>query len=172
MIGTGSILLIVLFLFLIAGLLYILLPLLRLSSRNEPEAERLRRFSGVSEYFHYFIRVFRVMSSIKRYSGEDKISPELAEKVMLAVSGVNKCKTCSYLHTGTALEKGIAENEIQQLLSGAYQDVLSEEIPAVLFAQHFAETKGNVMLEAERRVVELYGRSKVNHMAAYLLSVL
>jgi len=172
MIETGSLLLILLLFLITAVLVFLLLPLLRRSGRNEPEAGRLRRLSGVSEYFQNFGRVFRAMSSISRTPAENRISPELSEKLMLAVSGVNKCVNCSYLHTRTALEKGVSMDEIRQLLSGEYRGASPEEIQAVLFAQHFAETKGNVSPEAEARVVESLGAGKTAHLSAYLLSVL
>lgn len=172
MIETGSLIQMLLFFFIIAGLVFLMVPLLRRGGPGNPEAGRLRRFSGVSEYFQIFFKVFRAMSSIGKTAAEDRISPELSEKIMLAVTGVNKCANCSYLHTRTALEKGVSMNEIRQLLSGEYKGGVQEELPAVLFAQHFAETKGNISPEAEARVVETYGAGKVATMSAYLLSVL
>jgi AhpD family alkylhydroperoxidase len=37
---------------------------------------------------------------------------------MLAVTEVNGCEMCSYAHTKMALEAGLSNDEIQQMLAG------------------------------------------------------
>ncbi|NCC47810.1 MAG: hypothetical protein EOM13_02000 [Clostridia bacterium] len=41
-----------------------------------------------------------------------------------------------------ALQEGLAEEEIAQLLTGSSVSIPPEEAPAIVFAQHFAEGKG------------------------------
>ena len=68
-------------------------------------------------------------------------SRALREKVMLAVTSVNDCRYCSYVHTGLALAHAVDLGELRQLLdSGTFGDVDERDAVATLFAQHFAET--------------------------------
>ena len=61
---------------------------------------------------------------------------------MLAVTEVNQCRYCSYAHTRMALQSGLSPDEIQQLLKHNIQNSPEEEIRAILYAQHWAETDG------------------------------
>jgi len=71
------------------------------------------------------------------------MSSEFIERIMLAVTEVNGCEVCSYAHTKIALEQGMSEEEIGKLLSGDTEDIPAEEAPAIFFAQHYADTRGN-----------------------------
>jgi len=69
-------------------------------------------------------------------------SRALREKVMLGVTSVNDCRWCSWLHSGIALKHGVDLAELQSLLDrGTFGAVDEREATAVLFAQHFAETR-------------------------------
>jgi len=68
-------------------------------------------------------------------------SRALREKVMLAVSSVNDCRYCNWVHTGLALAKGVDLDELQQVLDhGTFGKLGSRDATAILFAQHFAAT--------------------------------
>jgi AhpD family alkylhydroperoxidase len=150
---------------------YFLIPLLREWPGDMPETKRLRRLKDGAEFWRLFMQVARTMPSMRNIPKHDRISPQLSERLMLAVCGVNNCAKCSYLHTRTALEKGIPENQVHDLLAGRYEGVAADELPAVLYAQHYAEQGGEVSDEARVAVVKAYGENKVHHMSLYLLSV-
>jgi AhpD family alkylhydroperoxidase len=150
---------------------YFVIPLLREWPGDMPEAKRLRRLKDAGEFRRLFMQVARTMPSMRNIPKQDRISPQLSERLMLAVCGVNQCVKCSYLHTRTALEKGIPENQVRDLLVGQFEGVPSDELPAVLFAQHYAEQGGKVSTEARDAVEKTYGENRVLHMSAYLLSV-
>jgi AhpD family alkylhydroperoxidase len=62
--------------------------------------------------------------------------------VILGVTSVNDCRWCSWLHTGIALKQGASLDELQSLLSaGSFGTVTDGEATAILFAQHFADTR-------------------------------
>lgn len=68
-------------------------------------------------------------------------SRALREKVVLAVTMVNECRFCSYVHTRLALVNGVDLEELHQLLdAGTFGNVTGRDAVAVLFAQHFADT--------------------------------
>ncbi len=49
--------------------------------------------------------------------------------------------------------------EIRNILAGVLDDVPDSEVAAVLFAQHYADTRGNPTAEAWDRLVDVYGKS-------------
>jgi len=150
---------------------YLVAPLARTWPGDLPETRRLRRLSGTREYFRLFATVSRTMPSLRKIPREERVSPQLSERIMLTVCGVNQCAHCSYLHARTALEKGVPEGEIRELLAGQVSGSAADDLPALLFAQHYADTAGSVSVEAKARVIDRYGEAMVQSMEAYLLSV-
>lgn len=76
-------------------------------------------------------------------------SRALREKVIIGVTSVNDCRWCSWLHTGLALKHGVDLEKLQSLLaSGTFGTVDDREATAVLFAQHFADTRRHPTPEA------------------------
>lgn len=88
---------------------------------------------------------------------QGQISKDFKERLMLAVTEVNNCPMCSYFHAKVALETGISPEEIEALLAGSMENVPTQELPAILFAQHYAETRGKPSREAFRNLVKQYG---------------
>lgn len=101
-------------------------------------------------------RTIRYMSRAKK---KNLISQEFIERIMLAVTEVNNCPACSYVHSKIALEAGLSESEIQALLDGHSETVPPEQLTAILFAQHYADSRGKPSLEAWNKVTETYGES-------------
>jgi AhpD family alkylhydroperoxidase len=130
--------------------------------------KRLRTLQSAGEFLALLVDIFRTMFGLRSIAAENRISPQLSEKLMLAVTGVNECLYCSYLHTRTALEKGVPPDLIEELLAGNVSGISPEELPAVLYAQHFASTGGAVSDEARRTVVERYGEDMVRHMEGFI----
>jgi AhpD family alkylhydroperoxidase len=96
----------------------------------------------------------RQMRSVMR--GES-LDPAFRERLMLAVTAVNGCRYCSYYHARQALVVGIAPQEAEALAAGVMDGCPSEQLPAVLYAQHWAESDARPDPTAHRRMVDLYG---------------
>jgi AhpD family alkylhydroperoxidase len=90
----------------------------------------------------------------------DLLSPAFRERLMLAVTGVNQCRYCLYGHTRQALKLGISQEELRELCLGTFDQSPSEELPALLYAQHWAETGGAVDAEARECLQDTYGVQK------------
>jgi AhpD family alkylhydroperoxidase len=90
------------------------------------------------------------------------ISPAFRERLMLAVTAVNGCRYCSYFHTGEALKSGLSREEISRLLSGESATCPPEEAPAVIYAQHWAESNARPDPVALQKLEEIYGREKTD----------
>jgi AhpD family alkylhydroperoxidase len=90
------------------------------------------------------------------------ISPAFRERLMLMVTQVNGCRYCSYFHAQEALKTGISNQELKSLLKGVLpEDAPEEEIPALLYAQHWAESNAHPEPETDRRLIETYRQEKV-----------
>lgn len=111
----------------------------------------------VKEFYDVLIKGLRTYKFLKRCEKNHELSKPFIERIMLAVTEVNGCEVCSYAHTKIALEQGMDEQEIKQLLSGDTSEVPSEEGKAIMFAQHYAETKGHPSRESWEQIVSTYG---------------
>lgn len=105
------------------------------------------------------VRTFRFFSKGKK-SGDLNI--RFIERIMLAVTEVNQCPLCSYGHTKIALEAGMSNEEIQNLLAGSMDTVPEGEVAAILFAQYYASSRGRPSKQAWQRIVDIYGQPKAN----------
>ncbi len=94
------------------------------------------------------------------------LNQQLMGRIMLAVTGVNGCRYCSYAHASYALRQGIDQDQVRRLLAGSLEDVSAEEAPALLFAQHYAETGGQPGAPETRRLVESYGSDTAHDLLA------
>lgn len=118
-------------------------------------------------------RVFTIQEQIKniylgakgfvhlRSSKKKRImNKRLKEEIMLAITEVNGCSMCSFVHTKIALSSGMSPKDIKNILDGNTNDIPIENAVAVLFAQNFAYTKEQVSPEGLRRIIEEYGNEK------------
>ncbi len=86
------------------------------------------------------------------------------ERLMLAVTEVNGCRYCAYAHARLALAAGLSRSDIEGLTRGTFQGSPPEQVPALLYAQHWAENDANPDPEVRRRVVDMYGQEKTEAM--------
>ncbi len=110
------------------------------------------------ESYRILVEGLLSMRFLSRARSQGDLNQEFIERIMLAVTEVNGCAACSYAHTKMALESGMSASEVQAMLAGIIDDVPANEVAAILFAQHYADTKGNPSREAWERTVELYGQ--------------
>ena len=85
------------------------------------------------------------------------IDPAFRERLMLAVTAVNTCRYCSYIHTRQALVEGVTPEELASLAQGELAGP-QHELPALLYAQHWAESQGKPDPAAYARIVAQYGQ--------------
>jgi len=119
-----------------------------------------RKLFSVGEAFVIVYRAMRSMPAFARARKNGLVSEHFMERLMLAVTEVNKCAMCSYAHTKMALESGMDKEEIDAMLAGDLSGVSDEERTAVLFAQHYADTRGRPDRGAWDAVVKAYGLPK------------
>ncbi len=88
------------------------------------------------------------------------------ERIMLAVTQVNGCRYCSYAHSKAAVAAGVPADQVRALLEGNLSTAPEDELTALFYAQHFAESKGVPEPEMTRRLQEVYGAEKAGGIEA------
>lgn len=124
--------------------------------------DQRRNLYSFRELYTITYQGFRSMSLFKSAQKNGLISEQLIERIMLAVTEVNGCEICSFAHTKMALEAGLSDSEIKNMLAGTYDDAPAYEMPAIMFAQHYADYRGRPSRESWLRLIEVYGLTKAN----------
>lgn len=117
-----------------------------------------RPLYSLREIYRILYHGMRALPYLRQTVKDGTLSPELKERLMLAVTEVNGCALCAYGHTRMALESGMKIEEIEAMLGGGLADVPKEELPAILFAQHYAESRGLPSKESWKQIEHLYGK--------------
>ncbi|MFO8101849.1 MAG: carboxymuconolactone decarboxylase family protein [Dehalococcoidia bacterium] len=133
--------------------------------------KRMRYIESHIELMKLILDVSRSAMGAWRLGRRNRISRPFSEKIMLAVTGVNECAYCSYLHSQTALEGGVSTAEIQRLLEGELGDFPEEEAVGLMYAQHWADTKGKVSDEVRKNVVACYGEKRTGYIELFIKMV-
>lgn len=115
---------------------------------------------SLSEIYQIIYKAVDSKKYFDKARKEKLVSPQLQERLMLAVTEVNGCPVCSYAHAKWALEAGMKKEEVENLLSGDLKDTPEDELSAVLFAQHYAETRGAADKSTWGLLIEEYGEVK------------
>jgi len=118
------------------------------------------RLYSLPEIYRISLAAMRTMPQFQAAKKLGEIDEQLIERIMLAVTEVNGCAICSYAHAKMALESGLSDEEIRNMLAGSSDDVPPDELQAILFAQHYADSRGFPSQEAWDRIVETYGLPK------------
>jgi AhpD family alkylhydroperoxidase len=90
------------------------------------------------------------------------------ERLMLVVTGVNGCRYCSYMHAREALAEGISQDEIRALGESMFEGSPSDQVPALLYAQHWAETDGKPDPAIREQIEQRYERDVLERIEAVL----
>ncbi len=152
--------------------LWILVPKAQEAEAHEKRAFRRRTYT-VSGFLRDIFAVVRQPGLAISALWGTAISAPFRQRLMLAVTAVNGCRYCSYLHAREALRAGLSQEEVSALLCGVVENIPDAEISAILYAQHWADTNGNPDAEARARLIELYGaeQSRVIEMALLLIRI-
>ena len=103
---------------------------------------KARKLATPAQAYLALYRALRTVGAFRKAKQSGSLSLQLQERLMLAVTEVNGCALCSYGHSRMALEAGLSGQEIEELLGGQTDGAPKEELPAILFAQHYADTRG------------------------------
>ena len=132
----------------------------RRESMNAYDVEHVPR--AIVAKKHYTVRqtywiTYEAVRTIRHFARLRSGREQFTERIMLAVTEVNGCALCAYGHTRFALEAGLSGDEVRELLGGAATRVPDDELPAIAFAQHYADTEGHPDRLAWETLVDNYG---------------
>ena len=130
-----------------------------LSESVTKRVEFKRKFS-LLELYRSFVYAPRAMRKIVKNKKTNLVDEHFIERLQLAVTEVNGCAACSYQHTQMALSQGMSNEEISSFLSGADSHIKPEEAKAIIFAQHFADSRGFPKKYAYDSIVKEYGENE------------
>lgn len=87
---------------------------------------------------------------------------------MMVVTAVNQCRYCSFYHAKEGLRVGLDPEEARKLLAGDLATAPISELPALLFAQHYAETNGRPDPVNQRSLQTTYGIARAQAIETVL----
>lgn len=73
-----------------------------------------RYYAGLRQFLADAAWLFRHRAQLRQ--ARVMLSPAFRERLMLAVTAVNRCRYCSFAHTRMALAAGVSNAEIAQIL--------------------------------------------------------
>jgi AhpD family alkylhydroperoxidase len=127
------------------------------------------------KHVHTLKTFWRGYSEMIRPTPEDRasmhsgrIKKSFGEEIELIVSRVNGCRTCTYVHSANALQEGLSDKELEELLALDLGHFPAERAVAFAFAQHYAESDGKLDPAAEQRFRDYYGPQMSQDILAYL----
>lgn len=124
-------------------------------------SEYKRKFS-IRELYQSFVFL---PGAIRKMLGNNKsglVNKQFIERLQLSVTEVNGCAVCSYQHTKMALNQGMSNEEISSFLSGGDNFIKPEEAKAIMFAQHYADSRGLPEKNTFDSILKEYGKEKAN----------
>lgn len=100
---------------------------------------------------------------------DKKITRAFIEKIMTVTTAVNGCVYCTWFHAKQAIESGISEEEVRNMLNLQFQaDATEFETMALLYAQHFAETNRNPDPAMTKNLFDYYGEKTANQITLFI----
>lgn len=103
-----------------------------------------------------------------------QLTPAFRERLMLVVTAVNACRYCAAFHAHMAVRAGVPPEEARALLAGALPAtaaVPERELPALLYAQAWAERDAAPDPPAEYALEATYGPATADAIRAALRAI-
>jgi len=133
---------------------------------NDQKYKKIFTYQSFSETIK---RLYAGYSDIKAALSSEDISKQFGEKLMLVSTAVNQCVHCTWYHSKSAKKSGLSDEEIQDLLALRFEKNNQEdELPGLLFAQHYAESNREPDTEKKQALIQFYGEEKAENICYYL----
>lgn len=133
-----------------------------------PRGGELRRYGSVRALLRDLGYVARHGHRLRR------LAPTFRERLMLVVTAVNACRYCAAFHAHLAVRAGVPPEEARALLAGALPApaaVPKRELPALLYAQGWAERDAAPDPTAERALDVAYGPATADAIRVALRAI-
>lgn len=132
-------------------------------------AEFTKRIYNFSDFAGDAIKLGKKIPLILRSLFNGKVDADFRERVMLAVTTVNDCRYCTFVHTNLARAYKVSDEEISQIMGRTDCSHCPEEhLAAIRFAYHYAQTEKSPSQAELDSLVEYYGKEKSEQIIAFL----
>jgi AhpD family alkylhydroperoxidase len=118
-----------------------------------------RYYRRPSELARDLCALLRDRSRIRALRTGALIDRAFQERLMLAVTEVNGCRYCAYAHARMALAAGVTRADVDALSGGDLAGSPPDQVSALLYAQHWAETGARPDPETRRHILQTYGQA-------------
>jgi AhpD family alkylhydroperoxidase len=133
-----------------------------------PEAGVQPRTIPITALVKETVSLIRDRRQIRQAMRSQELTSAFRERLMLAVTSVNRCRYCSYAHSKMALNAGLSADEVADLCGGIFESCPADEVPALLYAEHWAETNAMPDSEARQNAVDRYGEKLLSEIEVVL----
>ncbi|GJM42779.1 MAG: hypothetical protein DHS20C20_30610 [Ardenticatenaceae bacterium] len=132
------------------------------------QAFKRRIYGSVGEMFSDLVWPLRHRAEMQQAMRSGLVSPQFRERLMMAVTAVNECRYCATYHARESERVGLANDEIRTLLAGDLALAPEDELPALLYAQHYAEQYGRPDPVTRQSLQTTYGPARANAIETVL----
>ncbi|MDA8255864.1 MAG: carboxymuconolactone decarboxylase family protein [Betaproteobacteria bacterium] len=132
---------------------------------------RRKIYASPMEFGRNLRRVLGNFRSVIALLSKSGLSAGFRERIMVTVTGVNRCRHCAYGHEFLAQKAGVSKAEIAGLLAQDLANSPTDEIPALLFAIHWTETDGLPSAPARSDLETRYGIDSARQIEAAVLLI-
>ena len=109
----------------------------------------------VNDLFFLLLRFPGIIAAVF-FSRE--IDKKFREKILTVVTAINGCRYCAWFHSKVAVMSGMSEQEVVEIMNMQFDTHTKEnELTALLYAQHYAETNRNADRVMEEKLFAYYG---------------
>lgn len=112
-----------------------------------------RSFNHFSEELRF---VRKAKQELRGVLNGTTLDEDFRERLFMAVTSVNQCRYCSFVHTRAALKSGVTQEELNGFLTKNVESVPEEEKVAVIYAQHWVDSGGDPTPEAIQKLAATY----------------
>jgi AhpD family alkylhydroperoxidase len=121
-----------------------------------------RTYRRVGDFFRDLGALWKQRDRIGPLMRGETIERAFRERLFLTVTAVNGCRYCSYVHARQALQEGIDREQVQALCQGALEGCPADELPALLYAQHWSESDARPEGGVREKVAQIYGVERLS----------
>lgn len=102
-----------------------------------------RLYPNLKEFFSDLGYILKHTNKMKALMRGEAINAPFRERLMMAVTEVNGCRYCAYFHSQQALAAGVGSEELAEIAEISFEKSPEEQRPALLYAQHWAESNAH-----------------------------
>jgi len=120
-----------------------------------------KRIFTPKTYFIELVFLGKNIFKILKIFTNKNTNNKLTEKILMVISVANDCKYCIWLDVNLAEKRGVTASEIQQLLNlNLDSEIPEQELNALIYAQHYAESNGKPNPIMTQNLFDFYGNNE------------